>query len=54
MLTTEDKGKGEPEFVLAESDFVSSLLQLTSPPPPPDYFHSHIFLPHSSNLLECH
>lgn len=52
MLTTEDKGKGEPEFVLAESDFVSSLLQLTSSPP--DYFHSHIFLPHSSNLLECH
>lgn len=52
MLTTEDKGKGEPEFVLAESDFVSSLLQLTFLPP--DYFHSHIFLPHSSNLLECH
>lgn len=31
---TEDEGKRKPEFVLAESEFVSGLIQLTVPPTP--------------------
>lgn len=49
----EDKAEGEPGFVLAEPDFVSSLLQLTFFPsglPPQSYFRMSLVLIHLSPL----